>query len=96
MPAFCFFDILEVVDRPKLDEYRKRVQPTGERYGGRYRGIGGQCDVVEGNWRPVFPVVVEFPTMADARRWYDSDEDGQLKALRLDAVRSNGVIFEGW
>jgi uncharacterized protein (DUF1330 family) len=96
MPAFCFFDILEVVDRPKLDEYRKRVQPTVERYGGRYRGIGGQCDVVEGNWRPVFPVVIEFPTLADARRWYDSDEYGALKALRLDAVRSNGVIFEGW
>jgi uncharacterized protein (DUF1330 family) len=96
MPAFCFFDILEVLDREKLDEYRKRVQPTVERYGGRYRGIGGACDVVEGSWQPVFPVIIEFPTLTEARSWYDSEDYRQLKALRLDAVRSNGVIFEGW
>jgi uncharacterized protein (DUF1330 family) len=96
MSAYCFFDILEVVDRDKLDEYRRRVQPTVERYGGRYRGIGGQCDVVEGSWKPVFPVIIEFPTLAAAREWYDSAEYGEIRSLRLDAVRSNGVIFEGW
>jgi len=54
------------------------------------------CDVVEGSWRPVFPVIIEFPTLAEAHRWYDSVEYQALKALRLTAVRSNGVIFEGW
>lgn len=96
MPAYCFFDILEVTDRAKLDEYRRRVKPTVERYGGCYRGIGGQCDAVEGNWRPTFPVLIEFPTLEEAHRWYGSEEYGQIKDLRLAAVRSNGVIFEGW
>jgi len=96
MAAYCFFDILEVVDREKLDEYRRCVQPTVERYGGRYRGIGGRCDVVEGTWKPVFPVIIEFPTLAEAHRWYESAEYGAIRSLRLAAVRSNGVIFEGW
>ena len=33
---------------------------TVEKYGGRYLMVGGQCDVVEGSWRPVFPVLIRF------------------------------------
>ena len=96
MSAFCFFDILEVIDREKLDEYRMRVRPIVERFGGRFRGIGGRCDAVEGSWRPLFPVIIEFPNLSEAHRWYDSDDYRELKTLRQAAVRSNGVFFEGW
>ena len=95
MPAYCFFDVLEVTDPEKLEKYREGVFSTVEQYGGRYLTVGGRCDVVEGQWRPVFPVLVEFPSLEQAHRWYDSEEYRELKALRLAATRGNAVFIEG-
>jgi uncharacterized protein (DUF1330 family) len=44
---------------------------------------------------PTFPVMIEFATLDDARRWYISDEYKDLKSLRLSAGRYSGVIIEG-
>jgi len=95
MSAYCLFDNLEVTDGAKLEEYKSRVLPTVQRYGGRYVVLGGRTDVVEGQWRPTYPVMLEFPSLEHAHRWYDSEEYRELKSLRLSAVRSNGVFMEG-
>jgi uncharacterized protein (DUF1330 family) len=95
MAAYCFFDVLQVTDPQKLEQYRAGVLATVEKYGGRYLTVGGQCDVVEGNWKPVFPVLIEFPSLAEAHRWYNSDGYRDLKALRLAATRGNAVFIEG-
>ena len=95
MSAYFFFDMLEVTEPENLERYRQVVSATVERYGGRYLTVGGQTDVVEGNWRPVFPVLIEFPDLEHARRWYDSEEYRAPKALRLAAARGNAVFIEG-
>ena len=95
MASYCFFDVLEVTDPEKLERYRERVLATVEVYGGRYLTVGGRCDVVEGQWKPVFPVLIEFPGLEQAHRWYDSEEYRELKALRLAATRGNAVFIEG-
>lgn len=95
MAAYCFFDVLEVVDAEKLEKYRDGVLSTVESYGGRYLTVGGRSDVVEGEWQPVFPVLIEFPSLEQAHRWYDSDEYRELKALRLAATKGNAVFIEG-
>lgn len=95
MSAYCLFDNIEVTDPAKLEEYKKRAEPLVERYGGRYVVGGGKVEVVEGDWRPVFPVMIEFPSLEQAHRWYDSDEYRELKALRLSAVKSSAVFIEG-
>lgn len=95
MSAYCLFDNLEVTDRAKLEEYKARVAPVVERHGGRYVVLGGEIDLVEGDWKPAFPVLIEFPSLAQARRWYDSEEYRELKALRLAAGRFNAVFLQG-
>jgi uncharacterized protein (DUF1330 family) len=95
MAAFCFFDNLEVTNQAALDEYARRVAPVVQTYGGRYIVLGGQVDIVEGTWQPTYPVILEFPSLEQAHRWYDSDEYRELKALRLSAVRCNAVFIEG-
>ena len=95
MAAYCFFDILEVTDPDEMERYRSRVFTTVEKYGGRYLVIGGKTDVVEGDWRPVFPVIIEFANLEQARRWYDSEEYQELKAMRLSATKGNAVFIEG-
>ena len=94
MPAYCLFDVLEITDSEKMETYRAGVFPTVEKYGGRYVVIGGPLEVVEGHWRPAFPVMLEFPSLAAAHRWYDSPEYAPLKALRLQATRGNAVFMD--
>ena len=96
MSAYCFFDNLETIDPAKLEEYKSLVAPVVEQYGGRYVVLGGKFKVVEGDWSPTFPVIIEFPSFEQAYRWYDSDEYHNLKKLRLSAVKSNAVFFEGF
>jgi uncharacterized protein (DUF1330 family) len=95
MAAYCFFDVLEVTDPEKMEKYRGGVLEVVERFGGRYLTVGGKFDVVEGDWRPAFPVLIEFPSLEAAHRWYDSEDYSELKALRLAATRCNVVFIEG-
>ena len=95
MPAYCLFDIRDIVDETGLDIYRERVRGIVERFGGRYLFIGGRFEVVEGEWHPTFPILIEFPSLAEAHRWYDSEEFRELKEVRLRALRSDAVFMEG-
>lgn len=95
MPAYCLFDNVEVTDLGKLDQYKTRVAPVVQQYGGRYVVQGGKVDLVEGEWKPTFPVMIEFPTLAQAHCWYHSEEYRELKALRLSAGRFNAIFMEG-
>jgi uncharacterized protein (DUF1330 family)/SAM-dependent methyltransferase len=95
MPAYCFFDVREITDHAKVEQYLAGVFATVERYGGRYLVLGGNADLVEGDWQPVYPVIVEFADGTQARRWYESPEYAPLKALRVAGTRSNAVFLEG-
>jgi uncharacterized protein (DUF1330 family) len=86
---------LEVKDPAGFEEYRRGVVATILQYGGRYLVRGGQCDTLEGTWRPPRVVVLEFPSMEAARRWYGSPEYAPLKAQRLRTARTEAVLVEG-
>jgi len=95
MPAYFLVDIREVKDVAKMEEYKARVTPVVEKFGGRYLVIGGPFEVVEGSDAPVFPVMIQFPDMDQARRWYDSEEYRELKHLRLAATVSHATFMAG-
>ncbi len=95
MSAYCFFDVREITDQAKVEQYLAGVFATVEQYGGRYLVLGGRSELVEGDWQPVYPVLVEFADGEQAQRWYRSPEYEPLKALRLAGTRSNAVFLEG-
>ena len=95
MPAYAIFDVLEVTDAAKMGQYRQGVLATIQKYEGRVLVAGGQFDVVEGSAKPTFPVVLEFPSLEAAKRWYGSEEYRPLKALRLASARANGFLVQG-
>ena len=94
MPAYFIVDN-EVTDSAGFEEYRKQVAVTVEKYGGRFLVRGGQIQALEGDWRPERIVVTEFPSIEQARRWYDSEEYRPLKALRSRSARGSVVLVEG-
>jgi uncharacterized protein (DUF1330 family) len=94
MPAYVIADI-EITDPAGYEAYRQRVPATVARYGGRYLARGGATETVEGDWRPRRLVILEFPTLAQARRWYDSEEYREPRAIRLRCARGSVVFVEG-
>jgi uncharacterized protein (DUF1330 family) len=92
--AYVIVD-LTVTDLPTMEEYRKRVPATLAAYGGRFLVRGGAHQTVEGDWKPNRLVVLEFPTMDQAKRWYSSEEYREPLAMRLRAGRANMVMVEG-
>ena len=95
MPAYFLVDIREIKDAAKMDEYRSRVAHTVEKFGERYLVRGGPFEVVEGSYQPVRLAMLEFPSMDQARQWYDSEEYRELKQMRLAATASNGFFMMG-
>ena len=94
MPAYFIVDN-EVTDSAGFEDYRKQVPATVEKYGGRFLVRGGQIQTLEGDWKPRRIVVTEFPSIEQARRWYDSEEYRALKALRSRSARGSVVLVEG-
>lgn len=94
MPAYVVLDV-SVTDAEGYAEYRKMAAPVVERCGGRYLVRAGAMEVLEGDWRPERLVVLEFPDIDSARRWYDSPEYARLKAKRQSTTRSKLVLVAG-
>ena len=92
MPAYYFVDVLEITDEARIAKYREGVSAAVEKYGGRYLILGGKHEVVEGNWRPTFPVMIEFPTMEQAKAEAAARGIAQQRGLyrgTLGAARGN-------
>ncbi len=94
MAAFCFVNILEITDPDKMEQYRSKVAETVGDHGGQYRLIGGHMIVKEGDWKPEFPVIIEFPDMDAAEGWYNSPEYREILDLRLSSTRGHMVFME--
>lgn len=94
MPAYLIAEI-EVTDPVAYEGYRKLASAAIEKYGGRFLVRGGKVESREGNWIPARLVIVEFASMEQARRFYESPEYAPALAIRLRASNSRLVLAEG-
>ncbi len=91
-----FIANIEIRDLDKFNAYREKVPPVIEKFGGRYLVRGGELHAIEGDLGLKRLVVLEFPSMEAARRFYDSPDYAPLLQLRLDSTASDLVLVEGW
>jgi uncharacterized protein (DUF1330 family) len=94
MSAYVIADV-EVLDSAAYEEYRQQVPATIAAFGGRYLVRGGALTVLEGDWSPKRCVILEFPSMAQLKAWYDSPAYVPLRAIRERTTKSRLVMVEG-
>ena len=94
MSAYVLVEV-NVTDPQLFAEYAKGVPATIAAHGGKYLIRGGAVDSKEGDWQPRRIVVLEFPTLDQARKWYDSAEYAPLLAMRLKAANSKLILVDG-
>ena len=89
-------NVRRMVENEEMLEYRRRVQATLDLFGGRFLVRGGPVEVREGDWKPERLVVLQFPSIQQARDWYDSPEYEEIRGLRTQNSETDFVLVEGY
>jgi uncharacterized protein (DUF1330 family) len=87
---------IDVRDPKAFAEYREKVAPMIARFGGRYLVRGGTLRNVEGKLDLKRLIILEFPSLAEAERFYDSEEYRPLIELRTSCTVSDVALVEGY
>jgi uncharacterized protein (DUF1330 family) len=94
MSAYIIAEV-DVRDPETYATYRAQTPAAVERYGGRFIVRGGAAETLEGEGPPGRLVVLEFPDLTAARRFYGSPEYQAIIGIRQQAAASRVVLVEG-
>jgi len=95
MPAYAI-GRLKAKDWSWLKEYGPVTAALIEKHGGRYLARGGEMQALEGEEPlPDAFVVLEFPSMDQARAWYADAEYAPMIDLRQSHSQLEFVLVEG-
>jgi uncharacterized protein (DUF1330 family) len=82
-------------DEAKLADYVKNAPATIARYGGKYLVRRGKVDRLEGDWSPKALIILEFPTRAQAKAWYESAEYRALREASFKGANRDLILVDG-
>ncbi|ALL70536.1 hypothetical protein K788_0001127 (plasmid) [Paraburkholderia caribensis MBA4] len=94
MTAYMIFTRESTQDQTALDAYRAKVRDTFDGYAHKVLAAYGAQQVLEGKPAEA-TVILEFPSLAAARAWYDSEAYQQVAQHRLQGSRHRVVLIEG-
>ena len=94
MTAYVIVDI-DVHDPVGYEEYKRLAPAAVELYGGTYIARGGKTETLEGDWKPSRLVILQFDSSEQAKKWLNSEEYREARAMRLKTTKSQMVIIEG-
>ncbi len=94
MPAYLIARV-DVTDWTRYREYVKATPGAIANYGGRFLARGGEVITLEGPTETRRVVLIEFPSLAQARAFYHSPEYGEAKKLRAGAATGEFLAIEG-
>lgn len=86
---------VDVTDWTRYREYTKATPAAIARYGGKFIVRGGEMVNLEGEPESRRLVVIEFPTLEQAKTFYNSPEYGEAKQLRAGAAIGQFIAVEG-
>ena len=94
MPAYVIVRV-EVTDWDKYNEYLKAGPVTLAQYGGRFIARNGEKATLEGPEETRRLIILEFPSLAKAKAWYNSKEYQDAKKLRAGASTGSLIAIDG-
>jgi uncharacterized protein (DUF1330 family) len=94
VPAYIIVET-DIHDPEQYERYKAASPAAVAAHGGRFVVRGGELAVLEGDWNPKRLVLLEFPDLDAAKRFYASDEYEEAKRLRQGAANLNMVAVEG-
>ena len=93
MSVFAVIEI-KVNDLEMYGQYRDKVKPIVEKYGGKYVIRGGKVTVFFGEWDPERIVVIEFPSARHLKCCFSCPEYKEIAPLRERSTVSKLIMIE--
>lgn len=95
MPAYLLVEA-KVSDPEAYETYKQLAQAAVAEHGGRYLARGGQIEMLEGVWsKPERLVIIEFDSLEQAKKFYNSSTYLAARAARKDVASVNMLIVDG-
>ncbi len=86
---------VQVTEWEQYREYMKATPAAIEKYGGRFVVRGGEVITLEGPRETGRVVIIEFPSLDQAKAFYHSEEYARAKKLREGAATGQFLAIEG-
>ncbi|PCI01844.1 MAG: D-fructose-6-phosphate amidotransferase [Flavobacteriaceae bacterium] len=93
MPALIIAEI-EIHDLAQYENYKKLTPATIAAYDGKFVVRGAEAETLEGDWQAKRIVVLEFPSVARAKEWWNSDAYAAPKALRHKISTGKMIVVQ--
>jgi uncharacterized protein (DUF1330 family) len=94
MKAYVIVNVA-IRDPERYKDYVRAATPTVAAHGGKYIARGGRAERLEGSVAVNRIVVLEFPSYAHAKGWYDSAEYREALAIRQSCATGDLILVEG-
>jgi uncharacterized protein (DUF1330 family) len=85
-----------IKNRELYASYVEKVPAVIEKHGGRYLVRGGKITPLSGDWKPERMIVIEFATIEQLQKCFQSKEYLELAPLREQSTASRSIIVEGY
>ncbi len=95
MTAYIVVEV-DVKDPERYADYRSMVPASLAAYGGKFLVRGGQVENLEGDWQPQRFVMLQFDSVEQAKRWWDSEEYREARNLRQATSDTKMIVVEGY
>jgi uncharacterized protein (DUF1330 family) len=94
MPAYIVGQVT-VHDPVEYNLYMAGFMDAFAPFGGRVLVATEEVEVLEGEWPRTRTVVLEFPSSAQAKSWYESPKYQTIVKHRFKAAKSNLILVNG-
>jgi uncharacterized protein (DUF1330 family) len=94
MPAYVIVDV-KVTDPVEYEAYKKLTPAAVAAFDGKFIVRGGKTETLEGDWNPERMVVLEFPSVARAKAWWNSALYTKAKLIRQRSASTQMLVVEG-
>ena len=94
MSAYVIANV-RIIDPERYQEYVKQSPAAIAAHGGRFLARGGKSEILEGAVPSNRMVILEFPSYAQAKAWWNSEAYRLPKALRQGASEGSFILVEG-
>jgi uncharacterized protein (DUF1330 family) len=91
--AYVISAVEEFGDQSALTRYGELAGPAIEHHGGRFIVSNTEPVVVEGKSQSRHVSMVEFPSMEQAKTWYDSPDNAEARAITPAAFKGRVLMF---
>ena len=95
MPAYVIVET-DIRDPEQYERYKEASPDAVHGGGGRFVVRGGELAVLEGDWNPSRLVMLEFPDLETAKRWYDSPEYQEIPRDRKAGAEGIVLLAQGF